>query len=369
MGEGRTVFISSTSEDLRSHREAAIEALYDWTCVNVMEARGAAPGTPLENCLRWVRESDVYLGILGMRYGSREPTTNLSFTELEYDEAVKLGLPRLVYVLDEKRHPLVAAGVDRGRDADDLARFKSKVSDLKGFFRSPENLQFLVHRDVRRLFDARGWSPPGDTPDSLSRGMEWRIRLCAWELPGASLVATVPSAESEVFEADVAASVLVSRFARGDYSDLNGVVSLRPGIRNALRLLLKYRDIDEVALEKAIREADIASSQGILYLRLLIDVAGIAESAPCAEPVCQIVLYAMRDLDDEIAASLGQARSLRPLASVCTEALARMPLSATDVIAQYLERARAGKRWQAKRVLERALRIVREAGRPARHQV
>lgn len=66
--------------------------------LRVMESRGAAAGTALENCLRWVRESHVYVGILGMCYGSRETTSGISFAELEYDEAMRLRLPCLVYL-------------------------------------------------------------------------------------------------------------------------------------------------------------------------------------------------------------------------------------------------------------------------------
>lgn len=62
-----------------------------------MEKFVASNEVPLEECLRQLRESDLVVLLLGGRYGSLDPETGLSITELEYRTARDLGLPVLVF--------------------------------------------------------------------------------------------------------------------------------------------------------------------------------------------------------------------------------------------------------------------------------
>src|ERR1043165_9620 len=96
------VFLSSvfqTLVDVRAAVHVRLQTLgFDvWCAENHPQLRGAPAHVVRAACLAGVEESDIYLGVFPVRYGS-DPLS-LSFTELEYHHAVALGKPRLLYQL------------------------------------------------------------------------------------------------------------------------------------------------------------------------------------------------------------------------------------------------------------------------------
>jgi hypothetical protein len=96
------VFISSTYKDLINERQAAVEAVLNAGHIPAgMELFKAGDQTQKELIREWIEESDVYLLILGARYGTVDPESNISYTEWEYNLARKLRIPSFSLILTE----------------------------------------------------------------------------------------------------------------------------------------------------------------------------------------------------------------------------------------------------------------------------
>lgn len=94
------IFLSSVYKGLQNERENVIDAIRragdDAVAMEIFAAR---PETPREVCLAELRRADVAVVIVGERYGSIEPLSGLSYTHMEFAEAVRLGLPVLPFFL------------------------------------------------------------------------------------------------------------------------------------------------------------------------------------------------------------------------------------------------------------------------------
>ena len=65
---------------------------------------------------------DYYILIIGQRYGSINPDTGISYTEMEYDYAIKNKIPVLVFVLDEQ---IVLPDDKKENEPDKVERLKA----------------------------------------------------------------------------------------------------------------------------------------------------------------------------------------------------------------------------------------------------
>ena len=184
-GGGWRVFVSHTSE-LRefppgnSYVAAAERAISAAGHVIVDMADFPAADRPAAQlCMDRVRRCEVYVGVLGTRYGSPvRDKPEVSYTELEFDTATGAGLDRLVFVLDEGAADVglpVSALINRefGARQDAFRRRVRESGLVTGSFASPAALGQLVERSLRELAEARragGGSQGGPVPAVVVAG-------------------------------------------------------------------------------------------------------------------------------------------------------------------------------------------------------
>jgi hypothetical protein len=138
-------FIGGTVADLPLHRAAVIEACERVGFAPMFDESFAANDTALEAVMKLVDEANVYIGILGFRYGYVPPGQEKSIAEIEFERARARGIPCLLFLMSD-HHPVRAVDVDVGSGALKLEEFKSSVRRqlIVSEFSSPDELKANV---------------------------------------------------------------------------------------------------------------------------------------------------------------------------------------------------------------------------------
>ena len=124
----RKVMISSTALDLPDHRrglrDGCERAGFE---PKMMETLPALAADAIEASLNLVDEAEVYVGVFAWRYGYVPDGHDISITEMEYDRAINLKKPILIF-LSHEDHPLTARDVETGPGAAKLKALKDRIS-------------------------------------------------------------------------------------------------------------------------------------------------------------------------------------------------------------------------------------------------
>jgi hypothetical protein len=159
----RQVFLGSVALGLEPYRDAAykaIEGLDGYHCVR-MEDFGARAERTTEFCIKKVQSCDVYVGIVGQRYGSCPSGSDLSYTEIEYNAALAAGIPTLMFMAPEE-FPVPADLIESDEKRERLRAFRNRVqgSNPKAEFSSESHLAYEVakafHNERERLIKVHG---------------------------------------------------------------------------------------------------------------------------------------------------------------------------------------------------------------------
>lgn len=149
------VFVSSTYKDLELHRAEVERRLVGLEqIVKGMEFFGSSPDTPIETCFKQISECKLFILLVGAAYGSVHPESKKSFTELEYEFALKSNIPVLVYLADMNSSTvgISLSGVDTVHTAE-LNAFKDRLTRTHtvSFFTSIDDLGKRIEHDVPEI--------------------------------------------------------------------------------------------------------------------------------------------------------------------------------------------------------------------------
>jgi hypothetical protein len=169
------VFISSTYQDLKAERQAAVEAILKAGHIPAgMELFTAGSESQLNVIRGWIEQSDVYVLILGGRYGSIEPKTQLSYSEVEFDYARSIGKPFFSIVItdeaiDVRLKERGTEVIERVNEAKYRAFREKVLSQLVAFFSSPQEVRLAIFETLPQLepqVRSGGWISAADVTPS-----------------------------------------------------------------------------------------------------------------------------------------------------------------------------------------------------------
>jgi hypothetical protein len=156
----RRVFLSHTSELREYPRDGSFVAAAEAAVIRAghavtdMAYFAARDSEPADYCTSMVARADVYVGIIGLRYGAAvRGRSDLSYTELEFDAATALRLPRLIFLIRENATSLRPVRQSRKHGARQEA-FRRRLQEAGvtiAWIASPTDLELGLHQALVEL--------------------------------------------------------------------------------------------------------------------------------------------------------------------------------------------------------------------------
>lgn len=184
MNKKLQIFVSSTYTDLIEERQAAVEAILDAGHIPAGMELFKAGKSQMKTIQKWIDESDVYMLILGGRYGSIEEESGLSYTELEYRYALSKNMPVFAIILEESF--LFTKAASKGKDAifekknkQKLNLFKKYVNtNIVKFISNVDQILSIVHAQLNYFindseYNLIGWTRCNSNGNNLNTVSEF----------------------------------------------------------------------------------------------------------------------------------------------------------------------------------------------------
>lgn len=169
------IFVSSTFTDLIPERQAAVSAILKAGHIPAgMELFTSGDKSQMDTIKKWIDESDVYMLILGGRYGSIEPISGISYTELEYNYAIEQSKALFAVVITdaslEAKIKSSGSAFFEKENPQALKLFRTKVlSNISSFFEDEKDIRLSVHESLSDFSSSRelkGWIQADELVDT-----------------------------------------------------------------------------------------------------------------------------------------------------------------------------------------------------------
>lgn len=172
------IFISSTYTDLIRERQLAVSTVLENGHIPAgMELFAAGDEEQMQVIRRWIDQSDIFLLLLGKRYGSIEPKSGKSYTHLEYEYAMGKKIPFFAIVLSDF---FFNTKVKNGEGIETLAEKLNPVkfsdfynlvtSKMCSFADDEKDIKLKIWQSIRDLesrHEFSGWVSAQQIPDNI----------------------------------------------------------------------------------------------------------------------------------------------------------------------------------------------------------
>ena len=157
--------------------------------------------------------------------------------------------------------------------------------------------------------------------------------------------------DDSMIEHILVACCLAKKIRENEFDFLKHYLMFRDEVWNILIFLLKKYSLDTSALSNA-----ILRTSNVFKLRNLIAITGGIEALACVDSICKKMLYAPNY--DRILREYKYIST--PFDDIVISALSSMPIEAESTIKVYLEEAKKMKKWKAKQVFEKSIKLQKK---------
>ena len=161
------IFVSSTYTDMLEERQEAVSAILDAGHIPAGMELFKSGREKLATIHKWIDDSDIFLLILGGRYGSIDKESGKSYTQMEYEYALHRGKPLFTVVLTQAY--LYSKAAKKGESVleqdhtEEYKKFREMVDDNVVFL--VDTIEGISSRIISQLsdmssnpdYDLAGW--------------------------------------------------------------------------------------------------------------------------------------------------------------------------------------------------------------------